>query len=806
MDSTRFLSSTAQPATHLPRGQRSARPIARQRHAAAEKSAFNFRGGAIRFSPARLGNILLDPFSPAATHLMLPSHLRQAIDELWSTLWSAGISNPMAALEQVVLLLFLRHLEDLDTRARAEGHPSLYGPRDHCTVEHHPVDVAGADRSRRCPGHAACRWSFLTSEVQALDAHEHLTRYVVPWMRELNTALPSPAPRGSAASALAAVGAHVADAALTLPREKPELLAKAIAMVEQVFGRPETQEVRGEAFEYLLHQIKPGGSEWGQYWTPRHLGRLMAALLDTRPGETVADPAAGTGGFLLAAMEHARDTASGRPDPAVAGFDVDRTVARVGWMNLALHGVIDPEYYRLDALRTGPMVLSGFDVVLTNPPFGGRSEVASDLASNSADRVLKGSRDVLFLVRALQMLARDGRGAVLVPEGVLFGSSGVQRQIRQELLLHHRVEGVVSLPQESFQPYASVKTSILVFRRGPVRREPGEPPYTSAVWFYEVEADGYARGTRGRAPTPGNDLWDLLAKWSSKPELSLEYFQPAVDIGASDYDGLAWVDTFPTDLGAPSTADQLGAWLTEMYRDSVIRTIGAALAGMDAGFLEPTAGSGDAERLAAIEAAFRLAAEDWRVDGGDPDGLDVLASVVADAVHTVVARREGREAAGPPSAAFHTFADLNHALLDIVEAFARPGADRRPRRIVRREEPLESSKCWTAPVRRFAFRPDWTSEDGSLQGSHDAAGTVRPEFVQDPRIYEDPDRWRVRAEFLDPECIEANGFNLSAARYRPASPTRAYPPPAELIRELREMELQLVSELDALLHMLGERA
>lgn len=639
---------------------------------------------------------------------MLSPNIRKDIDDLLSEISELGSPNPIAAVEQITLLISLARFERLNEHAGEGWSPFLYGPRSVCRLDHHSDDrIDGVPGRNDCPGHTTCRWSHIVGVAsRGEDVHDVLARFVFPWIRELH-AIPDlvglPKPRvGSPEAAILSLAVQMRDASLTIQGGKPESLNVVIQIVDRLFADAEIG-VAGEAFEHLLHQIKATG-EWGQFWTPRHLARFMVALLDPRPGEALVDPAAGTGGFLVETIRHlqVRETERTSPDAVrlewdgtphgilrpneighdlgqtrLACFDADPTMARIGWMNLSLHGILAPEVHCADVLRTGPFGEQDFDVVLTNPPFGGRSEIeAGDWASIESRQAVVGSRDALFLLLGLELLRSGGRAAVVVPEGFLFGAGSLQVEIREHLLFQHWLEGVISLPAVTFKPYTSVKTAILVFRK---EQEPSRPfgaPRTDSVWFYEVTADGFSSSSRRTPHSEPNDLWDALEKWRTKPVTSLDYFQP------------------------------------ELHTES------------------------------------------------NPHG-------------------SSDETASFPF---------------------------RPRQVSRQDQPLRESKCWTAPVRRFAVRPDWESEDGLLHGSHGTDGHPRPEFVHDFRIYEDAAGRRVRQEYLDPACIEANAFNLSAARYRPSTPAQHYPPPAELIRRLRAAELDLVSELDVLLAMLEEHA
>jgi type I restriction enzyme M protein len=398
---------------------------------------------------------------------------------------------------------------------------------------------------------------------------------------------------------LASLNNRMADAYFQLDPNKGQVLSDAIDKIDELFARAgegsAAQDIMGDTFEYLLSEVATAGKN-GQFRTPRHLIRFMVELLDPEPGQRIIDPAAGTGGFLFSAQQYlmrkytAKETRDGvetpnfvlewdgaphRTDGVEAryvekevieqgervkrncwdlihdghyfvGIDNDRTMARIGWMNMVLHGLNDPHLFQGDSLseRKGKPQLSKiveqetYQFVLANPPFTGTVD-AIDLDDDSA-RFPKGNKKVavagrndrktlaitdkselLFMWLMLDLLEVGGRCAVIIPEGVLFGNTDAHKLLRRELLTEHVVEGVISLPGGVFQPYTGVKTSILIFRKE-TRRDDKQTlngsimPRTEHVWFYEVEEDGYSRDAK-RNPRPGqsNDLWDALEKFKA---------------------------------------------------------------------------------------------------------------------------------------------------------------------------------------------------------------------------------------------------------------------------------------------------
>jgi type I restriction enzyme M protein len=472
---------------------------------------------------------------------MLAPHIKTKVDELWNRFWAAGLTNPLVAVEQITYLLFLKRLEDIDLKRQQRGFPSIYA------------------------GNESCKWSYIRHEK---TNPSHLIDVVFPWLRELDKHFTRASADGTE---LASLNNRMADAYFQLDPNKGKVLSDAIDAIDQLFARAgdgsAAQDIMGDTFEYLLSEVATAGKN-GQFRTPRHLIRFMVELLDPEPGQRVIDPAAGTGGFLFSTQQylmrkfsaqdnlrlewdgtpHRTDGAAATPEQYSAihdganfvGLDNDRTMARIGWMNLVLHDVTDPHLLQGDSLskREGKERLQklleseSYDFVLANPPFTGTVD-SGDLEPDSQlfPRVGGGSKkkddsitnksELLFLWLMLDLLRVGGRCAVIVPEGVLFGNTEAHVRLRRELLTEHVVEGVISLPGGVFQPYTGVKTSILVFRKETRRDDKqsftgASAPRTEHVWFYEVEKDGYSdNAKRDELPGQQNDLWDALEKFKA---------------------------------------------------------------------------------------------------------------------------------------------------------------------------------------------------------------------------------------------------------------------------------------------------
>ena len=494
---------------------------------------------------------------------MLAPHIKKKVDKLWDRFWSAGLTNPLVAVEQITYLLFLKRLEDIDKTRVNRNLPSIYDLTDEEKTKIEAAKEEDRAELRKQFDASTCRWSYIRQEK---TNPTHLIEKVFPWLRGIEARLA----KNEDDSELASLNNRMADAYFQLDPNKGQVLADAIDLIDQLFARAgggsAAQDIMGDTFEYLLSEMATAGKN-GQFRTPRHLIRFMVELLDPEPGQRIIDPAAGTGGFLFSAQQylmrkysaqdnlvlewdgtpHRTDGAAATPEQYAAihhganfvGLDNDRTMARIGWMNLVLHDVTDPHLLQGDSLskRDGKPKLKellepeSYDFVLANPPFTGTVDT-NDLEKDSKlfpratdkgkkkDDAITNKSELLFLWLMLDLLQIGGRCAVIIPEGVLFGNTDAHKRLRRELLTEHVVEGVISLPGGVFQPYTGVKTSILIFRKETRREEKqsftGQNPRTEYVWFYEVEEDGFSKDAKRNArPGQRNDLWDALVKFKA---------------------------------------------------------------------------------------------------------------------------------------------------------------------------------------------------------------------------------------------------------------------------------------------------
>ena len=471
---------------------------------------------------------------------MLTGEIRSQIDSVWNAFWSGGISNPMEVLEQITYLLFIRRLDDAHTLEESKAF-LLKRPMDK------RVFPEGKDAAGR--SYDDLRWSrfkhFAPAEMFAVVGER-----VFPFLR---TGLLTGGGDGSTYSQ------HMKDARFTIPT--PGLLAKVVDMLDHV--PMEDRDTKGDLYEYMLGKIAAAGQN-GQFRTPRHIIKLMVELTAPTPKDTICDPASGTCGFLVAAGEYLREQHPELFNDATArshfhygmfhGYDFDNTMLRIGSMNMALHGVENPDIRYKDSLAQDHSDdEEKYSLILANPPFAGSLDY-ENTAKDLLAMVKTKKTELLFLALFLRLLKPGGRAAVVVPDGVLFGSSKAHKELRRLLVEEQKLDAVVSLPSGVFKPYAGVSCAILLFTKT-------NSGGTDQVWFYDMQADGWSLDDKRQpllaeellGPNPAralateehvkNNLPDLLARWQQREagerqraRTEQSFCVPKADIAAQGYD------------------------------------------------------------------------------------------------------------------------------------------------------------------------------------------------------------------------------------------------------------------------------
>ncbi len=472
---------------------------------------------------------------------MITGDIRNRIDQVWNAFWAGGIANPIEVIEQITYLLFIRRLDDLETLEENKAN------RLKRAMERRVFPEGKDDRRRP---YADYRWSRFKHFAPA-DMFEVVGEHVFPYLRNgLAEQL------GHAESTYAR---HMKDARFTIPT--PALLAKVVDMLDHV--PMEDRDTNGDIYEYMLAKIASAGQN-GQFRTPRHIIRLMVELTAPQPNDVICDPAFGTAGFLVAAGEYLRDRYPNLLHDKKRnehfhhhmfhGFDFDNTMLRIGSMNMLLHGVESPDIrYRDSLAQDHAGEEEKYTLVLANPPFAGSLDY-ENTAKDLLQIVKTKKTELLFLALFLRLLKPGGRAAVIVPDGVLFGSSKAHKELRRMLVEDQKLEAVVSLPGGVFKPYAGVSTAILVFTKT-------NSGGTNHVWFYDVEADGWSLDDKrtplladdklGATPKTAladgehakNNLPDVVTRWAERadaerdrPRTAQSFCVLKADIAEQDYD------------------------------------------------------------------------------------------------------------------------------------------------------------------------------------------------------------------------------------------------------------------------------
>ncbi len=414
--------------------------------------------------------------------MTITGDLKSKVDKVWDAFWNMGMTNPLEIIEQITYLLFIRRLDDLDTRA--EGKARLTGKPE-------PM--------RFGPDQQEMRWSVFKNE-EPERMLKVVGEKVFPFLRQLGG-------EGST------YGEHMKDARLTIPEAK--LLSTAVDMLDDI--PMEDRDTTGDLYEYLLSKLNTAGVT-GQFRTPRHIIKMMVGMVAPQPADEICDPACGTAGFLVAASEYLR-----KQHPSFLtneaqlkhfhqsmfhGYDFDATMLRIGSMNMLMHGIEAPDIRRKDSLSEGVSADSDrYTLILANPPFAGN--IDNESTAKDLQRVVKTKKtELLFLALFVKLLNPGGRAAVVVPEGVLFGSSKAHKEVRRILVEDQKLDAVVKLPSGVFKPYSGVSTAILFFTKT-------NSGGTDEVWFYDIQADGYSLDDK-RNPIEANDIPDVLARWKER--------------------------------------------------------------------------------------------------------------------------------------------------------------------------------------------------------------------------------------------------------------------------------------------------
>ncbi|HEX2959685.1 MAG TPA: class I SAM-dependent DNA methyltransferase [Chitinispirillaceae bacterium] len=461
--------------------------------------------------------------------------LKSKIGQLWDKFWAGGIANPLTAIEQITYLLFMKRLDELDQKkiADAEFTGEKYTSRFEglwIPPEYKDKD----DTEKYAIDKSTLRWSDFKSKP-AEEMLTHVQNKVFPFLKDLNGAVSN-------------FTHHMKNAVFIIP--KPSLLVEAVKTIDEIFEVMDKdskekgqafQDIQGDVYEMLLSEIATAGKN-GQFRTPRHIIKMMAELVQPQLGHKIADPACGSGGFLLGAYQYIvtqlaikAGAKNLQPDEdgfirtsvsagltenvqcilnqSLYGYDIDSTMVRLGLMNLMMHGIDEPRIDYKDTLSKSFTEESVYDVIMANPPFTGSID-KGDI--NESLTLATTKTELLFVENIYRLLKKGGTACVIVPQGVLFGSGGAFKSLRQLLIERCDLKAVITMPSGVFKPYAGVSTAILLFTKvwGPQDKVKTAP--TEHVWFYEMARDGYSLDDKRTKQSDNGDLTDVVEKFRAR--------------------------------------------------------------------------------------------------------------------------------------------------------------------------------------------------------------------------------------------------------------------------------------------------
>ena len=462
--------------------------------------------------------------------------LKSKIDQLWDKFWSGGISNPLTAIEQITYLLFMKRVDDLDQKKQsdAEWTDESYTSKFEGTWIP-PEYRDRPDAEKYAVEKQSLRWSEFKFYSPADRMLQHVQSRVFPFLKDLNGAESN-------------FSDHMKNAVFIIP--KPSLLVEAVKTIDEIFEIMERdseekgqafQDIQGDVYEMLLSEIASAGKN-GQFRTPRHIIKLMVELVQPQLGNRIADPACGSGGFLLGAYQYivtqlaiktgAKDlqpdedgfirtsVAAALTEEAQAilqnslyGYDIDGTMVRLGLMNLMMHGIDEPNIDYKDTLSKSYEEEAEYDIVMANPPFTGSID-KGDINENLTLSTTK--TELLFVENIYRLLKKGGTACVIVPQGVLFGSSNAFKQLRKNLIERCDLKAVITMPSGVFKPYAGVSTAILLFTKVWGPKDKVTQAATQHVWFYEMQSDGYSLDDKRVKQDGYGDLQDIIVRYRAR--------------------------------------------------------------------------------------------------------------------------------------------------------------------------------------------------------------------------------------------------------------------------------------------------
>lgn len=451
---------------------------------------------------------------------MITGEIKNKVDKMWEYFWTGGLTNPVDVIEQLTYLIFMKRLDQEEIKKEREQRElaELFGDME--------IKYIFSSENQDI------RWSNLIQIGAPKELYEKVRDRAFEFIKNLDEDKES------------IFSQYMKNAIFKVPT--PAVLQNTMDTIEEIFNMPqmtEDKDTKGDLYEYLLSKLSTSGTN-GQFRTPKHIINMMVELMKPSIDDIIIDPACGTSGFLVSSIEYIKkyykDELATDSDAyeyfttnMIHGNDTDATMLGISAMNLMLHDITSPKLQRIDSLSTEYTDEEKYSLILANPPFKG--SVDAELLSNTLTRVVKTKKtELLFIALFLRMLKIGGRGAVIVPDGVLFGSSNAHKSLRKEIIDNNQLEAVISMPSGVFKPYAGVSTGILIFTKT------GNGG-TDNVWFYDMTADGYSLDDK-RNPVDENDIPDIIERFnnldkeSERKRTDKSFFVPKEEIVNNDYD------------------------------------------------------------------------------------------------------------------------------------------------------------------------------------------------------------------------------------------------------------------------------
>lgn len=444
---------------------------------------------------------------------MITGEIKNKIDKIWTDIWAGGITQPLTVIEQLTYLMFIRSLDEKES-------------------ENESLEALGIEVPNKIflqtPDGQAMRWSKF-KDKDSREIYEIIGQKVFPFIKSINN------------NKTSAFSRYMEDAMFLIPT--PQVLQKIITGLDELYEHDiKDLDIQGDLYEYMLGKLSVAGQN-GQFRTPKHIRDMMVKLVAPTPDDKICDPACGTAGFLVSSAEYIRQNFESEmtteqwekfEGDTFSGFDTDRTMLRLSAMNLMLHSISNPHINYADAVSKGNDITDKYDVILANPPFTGTVD-AESIHDNLKAITNTKKTELLFVALFIRMLNIGGRGACIVPDGVLFGTTKAHKALREELVENQNLQAIISMPSGVFKPYAGVSTAILVFSKT-------NAGGTEKVWFYDMKSDGFSLDDKRNNLGNDGDIPDIIARFhtlegeSERKRTAQSFLVPKEDIVKNGYD------------------------------------------------------------------------------------------------------------------------------------------------------------------------------------------------------------------------------------------------------------------------------